>query len=531
MNRQDIQLLAAARAGDAEAHCRVGLCYLTGQGSFPRHLRSGIAHLSQPAVRDRPEALLALCSHVALDDLISEGLLPRVRRAASMGISAAVACLGVWWLLWPAQRRGGLQMLRTLAQQGRAELQCVMHADGRDAGQTCQVFWSLAAAGHAGGDGGAALLRLAWRSALGEPVCAVVDADTSTDALRWMLTLLGQAEAAMQDRFADLVVVTLERLERLGEADPVLPAVVAERLLARAAERADPSACFRLGRALSGIDCSAMPASAVTGERNLRRGTALLLRAADAGQVAAWMHLHRLAADHRCSVANPQMSRFFLEKAALGGLAEAQRRLGVLQLREARTLEDSESALTWLHRAWDQGDDLAREVMLSLVLPVPGADEDAAMALHTVQHSDPWLAARMSLARHFGLTRTEALAVDPARGERPWGLVVGPFGHLRQRRLAAARAVPAPSAAAMACLHESVSMFEREPRERLEGEGAVRGRMRSLRTLLGRHGIPESLFFAPASGALLDTLRHGSRWAAVARPVVQAALYESAVPA
>ena len=38
---------------------------------------------------------------------------------------------------------------------------------------------------------------------------------------------------------------------------------------------------------------------------------------------------------------------------------------------------------------------------------------------------DPRLAVRIELARQFGLTKLEALCVDPVDGARPWGLVVG----------------------------------------------------------------------------------------------------------
>lgn len=197
---------------------------------------------------------------------------------------------------------------------------------------------------------------------------------------------------------------------------------------------------FALGRLLCGIACGALEPRWGARSLNLRKGAALLLRAADAGEVRAWIHLHRLSSDHRCSVANPQMARFFLEKAAAKGDAESQRRLGALLLREVSTIEDSEQALSWLHRAARHGDLHAVRLLQSLVLPVPGGDAEAREATAVIGRSSPWLAARLEVSRHFGLTRLEALAMDPAQGLRPWGLVVGPNLFVRKVRLAAPRA-------------------------------------------------------------------------------------------
>ena len=51
MRRQDIQLLATARQGDAAARCEVGRRYLLGVDGFTRHVASGLDHLQQPNVR------------------------------------------------------------------------------------------------------------------------------------------------------------------------------------------------------------------------------------------------------------------------------------------------------------------------------------------------------------------------------------------------------------------------------------------------------------------------------------------------
>jgi hypothetical protein len=72
--------------------------------------------------------------------------------------------------------------------------------------------------------------------------------------------------------------------------------------------RGDRNAAFCLGRALCGIAVGALSPLSLTAGQNMRKGVALLLRAADAGCQEAWLHQYRMHADHRLSVANPQMA-------------------------------------------------------------------------------------------------------------------------------------------------------------------------------------------------------------------------------
>jgi hypothetical protein len=202
------------------------------------------------------------------------------------------------------------------------------------------------------------------------------------------------------------------------------------------------------------------------------------------------------------------MARFFLEKAAQEGLAEAQRKLGALMLRGAATLADSEQAIAWLHAAAAQGDRHAHTLLKSLVLPGAGRDSEAAWALSMVQEHDVGLAARLALARAFGLTKLEALSVDPVQGLRPWGLVVGRNPFIVQARLSAPRAVPALDTTAQDAAQRAATLFAQLP-----AGGDLRVRSLRQRRLFERLGLAESLFFADASASVLDTLRLGPKWA------------------
>ena len=292
-------------------------------------------------------------------------------------------------------------------------------------------------------------------------------------------------------------------------------------------DHGDMDAAHIMGRALCGISVPGMSSERVVEGSNLRKGAALLLRAADAGCHEAWMNLHWVHADHRCSVANPQLSRFFLEKAAAVGNVEAQRRLGALLLKTGAGLRDSESANHWLSLASSQGDLPAQALLRTLVLPVDGDEGMAKRALEIVRASNPWLAARLRLSRDFGLTKLEALCVDPVAGKRAWGLVVGPNPFIVLSKLAAPRAVPALTPAALETLHRVSALFESS---RLDGdliEGDWRRRSLSQRRLFAHHNLDESLFFAKASSATLDSLRTAGKWALRAREPLKLALAAS----
>jgi TPR repeat protein len=303
-----------------------------------------------------------------------------------------------------------------------------------------------------------------------------------------------------------------------------LEAAAVREALELCATQGDRDAAFTLGRALCGIAVPGLPAEVFGEQQNMRKGAAFLLRAADAGVDEAWLHLYRLHADHRLSVANPPMARFFLEKAALRGQAEAQRKLGALLLRSAATIAESEQAIHWLYEAAAQDDAHAPALLKSLVLPVAGSEAEAAWAISQVREADPWLAARLELSRAFGLTKLEALSVDPVEGLRPWGLVVGRNPFIVQARLSAPRAVPALGATALQAAERAAALFRQLRGDGASAEGDLRNRSLRQRRLFERLGLDEALFFADVSSMTLEALRLGAKWAHRARQPLNDAL-------
>ena len=518
MRRQDLQLLAAARQGDLPARLEVARRYLSGTDGFARHVQTGLDYLQHQGLRNHLPAMRTVVDNLSLHELIERGLLSTRVQAAELDHAAAQAKLAAWRLTRPGgwadarcwlQRSAGAGLsVHLLGADNITHDTCVqseppaIDATAPDADERAAMcFESLARAGVF--DPGL-LLGLAIQRAM-----------VRDDAQRacWCLALAARCLPSASAGLAQAAVQVLALASRCGGPLTPVPVAWIEAALQRRAADGDPQAIYLLGCALSGLACGACGADALVNHGNLRKGLALLLRAADAGMTQSWMHLYRLSADHRSSVSNPPMARFFLEKAAQQGDAVAQRMLGALTLRESGSLAASEQALHWLHQAGAQGDALAHRLLATLVLPVTGEEQAATAALQAIGQAEPALAARLAVARQFGLTKLETLSFDPATSIRPWGLVIGINPHIRKQRLAAARAVPALNPAAMTALRTAAGLFGRDDRRAAQGPGDMQRRARSMQRLFERTGAQESSFFAQASANTLETLRQGPKWA------------------
>ena len=514
MRRQEIRLLAQARQGDVRARCEVGRRYLLGVDGFARHPASGIEHLRQAALSDPAAAATILAECLPLHELLEAGQHEALARAATNGSPTAQARFGAWLCTRDYASGEGRRWLSLASAAGHAGALAALNAlaVSPPEGAVLAVLRTLDASGDLDGR---ALARIGTAQAR-----EAGDLQQLTRCLSAALALAGSLTAELAD---DVVAaVRLAQVARLPLRGLDLEAV-RESLEQRAAH-GDQDAAFIVGRALCGIAVDGLPAALFAEHQNMRKGTAFLLRAADAGCDEAWLHLYRLHADHRLSVANPPMARFFLEKAALCGQAEAQRKLGALLLRSAATIAESEQAIHWLHAAAAQGDGHAAALQRSLVLPLAGSDAEAAWAASQARAADPWLAARLALSRAFGLTKLEALSVDPVEGLRPWGLVVGRNPFIVQARLSAPRAIPALSAEAMQTAERVSALFQQLRGDGAGAEGDLRNRSLRQRRLFERLGLDEALFFADVSSMTLEALRLGAKWAHRARLPLNEAL-------
>ncbi len=516
MRRQNIQLLALARQGDSAARVETGRRYLLGSDGFQQHTATGIDYLTHPNVKDTPQAARIIAESLPLEEIVQLQQEGALAHAAAVGSAAAQIKLGAWLMTRHGRTDEGTRWFDAAALAGDESATAGLLAlRGANAEDTLPALLrALAAAGHLNGP---VVAMLAARQAL-----AANELGQAWGGLRAALALA--SSPTLSGELAELIVCAVRLAEQTAQPLPGMAPQAIETALDMRVARGDRDAAYALGRALCGLPCGVLVPAELAAGPNMRKGVALLLRAADAGLGDAWLHLYRMHGDHNLSVANPQMARFCLEKAALGGQAEAQRKLGALMLRAADSLADSEQAIEWLHKAADASDTHARRLLKSLVLPLDGSDTEAASAIELVGRDDPWLAVRLQLARHFGLTKLEALCVDPADGLRPWGLVVGKNPFITQIRLSAARAIPAMSAAAIDAARRAASFFGQASRDALAFEGDLRRRSLRQRRAFERHGLNESMFFANATSMTLEALRLGPKWAFRAKEPLQLAL-------
>lgn len=511
MKRENIALLALARH-EPTARRELGLKYLTGTGGFPQHEQLALEYLGHPSIRDTDEVARIIGDHLSLERSVSLGQEGLLVRAAQAGSAEARFKLGVWQLLGHGSLQEGLRWISAAKRSGHPVARRIVTALDSSTADESTLFEALLRHSK---------LRL-------DVVClaaaeqAAKRADLSRLAYTLHLSLrcstaISTDEARLLKRAVQIADATSEKLQYLT------PEQIQAGLRLLVAD-GDMEAALVLGRAYCGIDGPTVSAEQIVQAPNLRMGAALLLRAADAGSREAWMHLHRVHADHRCSVANPQLSRFFLEKAAALGDTEAQRRLGASILQGGTKLADSEAAIHWLHAAANRGDAPAQALLRTLVLPIGGDDAAATRAIELIRSRDPWLAARLRLSRDFGLTKLEALCVDPVAGKRAWGLVVGQNPYIVLPKLSAPRAVPALTTDAADSLCRVALLFESGRRDGDLMEGDWSRRSLNQRRAFARYGIEESLFFAKVSSTTLDSFRKGSKWAVRAKASLAMAL-------
>lgn len=512
MRRQDIQLLACARQGDSIARCEVGRRYLLGVDGFPLHPDIGLEYLTHPSLTTSELAAKTIEGALPLHELVRRNLMPALMMAARSGSTSAQLKLGAWRIL-SSRDADAASWFELAATSGSASARTALRVLEKSDGNV----------------GAAVIGALA-----GEP-----GIDASRSVVQAMTSALQSKDAARIARMLECALIVPSRhMSELADAfcaalchvryDEKFPLLLDNKktgaFLEDCIRRGNAVAALLLGRALSGFDTPDLPASLLTNGKNMRRGAALLLRAADAGCNEAWMLLYRIHSDNRASVANPQMARLFLEKAAIAGDVCAQRRLGTLILRSSTSLQESEQGIHWLHLAAHCHDVLAEQLLGSLILPVAGVEAKATSAIDAIRLVDPWLACRLRTARDFGLTKLEAMSVDIVAGQRPWGLVVGQNHSIAQAKLAEPRAIPALQPQVFESLRRTVAFFEQSKRDGAPIEGDRRRRTHRLRYCLERAGLHESLFFAEASSTALNSLRQGPKWAFHARKLLRAAL-------
>ncbi len=461
----------------------------------------GLEYLNSAGLSDW-EIAIATAHSLSLAEIIQFKQIDALRIAAESNDIKALLKLGFWLLLHQPTFEQGVTLLQRAHKDLHIDPAAFSH------GEDLQGFASLLKRTQSL-DENAFLLSA---EGLDIVLTAAREALNNRDftSFERCLNLAIYIRPSLDDDIAALVAESIRTAEQSGIDFIRVPPATVQSCLERRCGKLDYSDAFTLGRALCGLPCGAVAAEKIVKATNFRKGAALLLRAADDGHEDAWLHLYRLHSNHETSIANPQMARFCLEKAAATGRAIARRKLGATVLREATSLVEWERGISLLFLASQGKDELSTQLLKTLVLKVEGEELEARTVIAGVARIAPWLAIRLQLSRDFGLTKSEALTVDPFHGERAWGLVVGqnPF----VTRLATPRAIPALSPEILERLNSAARFFAQIRSEGYSVEGDMRQRGMTQRTVFARLHLDEEMFFAKANASVLDALKEGSKW-------------------
>jgi hypothetical protein len=500
-NRQDLLIIRAARAGQAAAQLALGKRYLFGGAGLPKNLATALYWLDRAAQQDEADAWMLIGEHVPFETVQQvtqpSKLYVWYERAFEAGVAQAGLVLARLVLGQPAgavseaMRAKALRALQVAAHAGIADAQWLLaqtigQPPGEGAapspgGETeaadseAMLAWATRAAGSGVVQAQYALADHAWARGNRE------------DFLRWALPLARRAietEAnGVQERDAQLALRCARLLFDAGESEGGEVA----RLLAFAGRHGDRQAQFAFGLWLARIDAGGHRSAAIPGQANYKKAIRWLSLAAAQGLADAWYALSKIYLNPACSQRSLAEAQRCLEQAALTGHGAAQFELGEAAWRNRREhVENDVQAAGWLQKAQAAGVAEAGRLLDRIAAPAqpaPWAQALLQSLTRETMDAHPLLAARIELAAVFGLSRAEALLIDPKAADRGHCLVVDVRArHPHSKR----RLIRVRSAQERKTLDRLLGMFERVNCGPEGPEGNYRQRLYRLKTLASK---------------------------------------------
>lgn len=497
-NREDLLIIRAARAGEAAAQLKLGRRYLFGGAGLPKNLPTALYWLDRAAQQDEPDAWMLIGQHVPFETVQRatqpEKLVVWYERAFDAGVAQAGLVLAKLVLGQPrgavddAMRSKALRALQAAAHAGVAEAQWLLaqllgHADGDSV-----TTWPTPAA--ADGADNEAMLEWATRAArsgVADAQYAMADhawaRGDMPGYLHWSQPLVrarveSAATLGASERDISLVLRTAHALSASAGFD------VSEvtRLLEWAAQMGDGAAQYSLGLWLARMDADGNRLLAVPGTANYKRAIRWLSLAADHGLHSAWYALSKIYQKPECAQRNLADARRCLEKAANAGHGMAQLELGKAAWRARRENASNDVlAAGWLLKAQAQGNAEASDMLERIATratPAPWAQAILGGLSRADIEGNSLLVARLELAARFGLSRTEALLIDPRASDYGHCMVVDVRSeHPHSKR----RLILVQTAEERRTLDRVGALFERDESG---SEGNFRQRLYRLKTLV-----------------------------------------------
>jgi TPR repeat protein len=313
--------------------------------------------------------------------------------------------------------------------------------------------------------------------------------------VRWALPLARELEARCAE-CADVTAPPLVRqelnlLSRCADAmfmNGDLDASEAVRFWECAARAGDRNAQFSLGLWFARMDVNGRRIPRIPGTANYKKSMRWLSLAAEQGVADAWYALSRIYLKPECSQRNLTDAQRYLERAAEAGHGPAQLELGITAWRTRRDQASKDvRAVYWLQKAAAQGGEDSAEActllekIASRATPAHWAQDALRRLTREGASMYPLLTARIELAALFGLSRPEALLLDPKAADCGHCLLID----IRARhRHSKRRLILLQTGEERQALDRIVRLFEYVDCGPEGPEGNYRQRLYRLRTLL-----------------------------------------------
>ncbi len=507
-NREELLIIRAARAGQAQAQLALGKRYLFGSASLPQSQATALHWLEKAAEQNQQEAWMLIGESVSFNIAFQHGDPLRValwfERAfeggsARAGLVLAMLVFASWARADQTLRQKSMRALKTSAESGLADAQWLyaqqlgMHdllasKEAQDMSPQQQQRRDT-------------LLELAANAARGgvvEAQMALADhAWINSNFLKFMFWALPMAQEAdrrnssMQSRRRPYTAKELDLLTRCAKAMQAVAdgnVKLIERYFRIGAEGGDTNAQLAYGLWIARMDEHGTRITGVPGVAHYKKAIRWLTMAADQGCPAAWFAISRIYLKPEFSRRSIAESRRHLEMAAVAGHERAQLELGLVAWR-ARRIEPRADirAVYWLQKAAGQGNNEAT-ALLAKIAPQARKAEWAVAARTTfnreISSQYPFLAARIELAYWFGLTRAEALLVDVESSDHGHCLEIDiRNAHPRSRR----RLIQVLTGDQRQALDRAARMFDAAETGGEQGaEGTYRQRLYRFRTLISQ---------------------------------------------
>lgn len=451
VNRAELGVIRGARAGDAACQLALGKLYLFGGASLPRNMPTALHWLNRAARQQQAEAWMLIGSHVPFEHAqhCVDEVLPWYERAFAAGVEQA-----------------GL-VLAQLAPPNYMEMQEALPRKVRFDVPTIESAWDGLAPLHNRGlaTGSSEHAAGSWKPVPENSEQGAENREKGAESRG--------ASAADREQGA------------AGPEPGTAPQEPSAENRERAAQAGERAAQLSLGLWFARLqrDGSRQPDGIAT--VNFKRAIRWLTLAGAQGDSDAWFALSRIYMKPEFSQRSVAEAQVCLERAAELGHRNAQRECGLYAWRHRRHEADGDvRAVYWLQKAAAHGCEQAQRQLDHIALAPRAAAWGQALpalapaALRALAVRQPLLAARLTLARAFGLNRAEALLLDVKAADHGHCLVVdirASYGRSK-RRLIALR-----TAQERQLLDQVVAQFDR-----LDGgmEGNYRQRLYRLKTCL-----------------------------------------------